>query len=459
MEVTLDGRALPASPGDTVALAIVRAGEHPGTAAPCASPGTAATAWPRSTAWPGSAPARCRHADGTVVQRHPAAGAPAALTHGDPSAARSGPEHADVVVVGAGASGRAAAWAGRGRRYSCSTPPTARRSSPSTPGRRWSCGVPTAGAVELVHLHAHEVVLRHWCRLSCTGVPGQRAYGELFTDGPLQPVLTADRTAGAVAVRRPPWRPLPFAIPAICAGEEGGAAVLVVWIDDGGGLPRTPAARVSGLGPHPAVLARMAGRGDGESVQPGGGRHAIFAPTPPPGWCCPCAGPAVGGPRGRVEPGAPSWDWSSGPASAEPAPARGGRVSSPPLMRSGGRRCPDPPSRSRPAGAPASSPSAEPQVATTSIAIQRLRCDRARPAGRHARSSAGGGGPGRTAISAPRLRPFGWSQCAAVVHAQKDGGLRSDVVEALERLYPCQSTTSSRAAPLRPRAHERGHHR
>jgi sarcosine oxidase subunit alpha len=295
VEVTLDGRALPASPGDTVALAIVRAGEHPGHGGTLCLAGDCGNcvaevdgvAWIRTC----QVPAR----DGTAVRRHPAAGAPAALTHGDPPAARAVHEHADVVVVGAGTSGRAAA----GRAGSEALVLDAADgqevvtvdAGPTLVVRR----VDSAGAVELVHLHAHEVVLATGAAELHPVCPGNALRG-LFTARAARAVHDAGiELPDAVAVGEPPVGVPCRAIAGRLLRVEGeGGAVRAVVVDDGG-VEHTHPCRtvVFGLGSAPRdVLARMAPGVPVTVVGPAAADHAL-PPPPAAGVVCPCAGTTV----------------------------------------------------------------------------------------------------------------------------------------------------------------------
>lgn len=113
MNIVVDGQPLPFEPGDSVAIAVLRAGEHPhhggclclaGDCGSCVAEvdGVAFVRTCQTLATPG-----------LVVRRHPVVGAPPLVSRRDPMAGlRDVPtrhSHADIVVIGAGASGRAVA--------------------------------------------------------------------------------------------------------------------------------------------------------------------------------------------------------------------------------------------------------------------------------------------------------------------------------------------------------------
>jgi glycine cleavage system aminomethyltransferase T len=295
VELTVDGRALPAAAGDTVALAIVRAGEHPahgGTLCLAGDCGNCVAevdgvAWIRTC----QVPAR----DGTVVQRHPAAGAPVARTDHSAPAARAVHEHAAVVVVGAGASGLEAAR--RAEPGALVLDATAGQevvtidAGPTLVVRR----VDGAGAVELVHLHAHEVVLATGAAELQPVCPGNRLRG-LFTARAARAVHDAGiELPDAVAVGEPPdgvpCRPVAGRLLSV-EGERGTVTAVVV---DDGGVERTYPCRtvIVGLGSAPRdVLARMAVGVPVSVVGPAAAEHAL-PPAPTAGVVCACAGTTV----------------------------------------------------------------------------------------------------------------------------------------------------------------------
>ena len=116
------------------------------TAARCAWPATAATAWPRWTASPTSGRARRRRARAWWCVRHPAVDMPPLpvvrpagprVDAGGRARSRFGVSRSTSSVVGwrrRGARGGGRGATGRAERRSCSTPATATRSWRSTPG-------------------------------------------------------------------------------------------------------------------------------------------------------------------------------------------------------------------------------------------------------------------------------------------------------------------------------------
>ena len=135
-----DAGGWPIVAGDTVALAALRAGEHPGHGGTLCLAGDCGScvaevdgvAWVRTC----QTPAR----PGTVVRRHPDGGPPPALGDGRTRrrARRACTSRPTLVVVGAGQpAGRGGVGRGRGPgAWSSSTPPAATRSSSSTTGPR-----------------------------------------------------------------------------------------------------------------------------------------------------------------------------------------------------------------------------------------------------------------------------------------------------------------------------------
>ena len=145
-------------------------------------------------------PARRRHgrapAPGRSAHRRCSAGC-------RPRPARAGgspPSRSTSPWSAQGDSGRAelAALRAAGGTCSCSTLATARRSSPSTTAPRSSCAVTDDdGRVELVHVHAHEVVLATGAAELQPVCPGNRLRGLLTTSA-----ATTAHAAGVDAARR-----------------------------------------------------------------------------------------------------------------------------------------------------------------------------------------------------------------------------------------------------------------
>ncbi len=113
MRIVVDGRPVEYQPGDTVALALLRCGEHPargGTLCLAGDCGNCVavvdgTAWVRTC----QTPAR----PGTVVHRHPLGSHPTTTSRPSGTRVHVRHSHAAVAVIGAGRSGAAAATAAR----------------------------------------------------------------------------------------------------------------------------------------------------------------------------------------------------------------------------------------------------------------------------------------------------------------------------------------------------------
>ena len=300
----MDGVPVTVATGDTVALAVLRAGRHPGHGGPLCLAGDCGNcvaevdgvAWIRTC----QVPARA----GTVVRRHPAVGPPPALVDGGSPAARPVHEHAALVVVGAGASGLEAAAGRRGALVLDATrgqEVVTIDTGPTLVVRRMG----DDGAVELVHLHADEVILATGAAELHPVCPGNRLRG-LFTASAARAAFQAGiDLPDAVAIGAPPdgvpcrtvsGRLLRF------EGESGWVTAVVVEEEgaeeegaDDEGVERTHACRtvILGLGSAPRdVLARMAPGGPVTVVGPAAAEHPLPAP-PSDGVVCPCSGTTV----------------------------------------------------------------------------------------------------------------------------------------------------------------------
>ena len=297
--LTVDGVPVTAAAGDTVALAAVRAGRHPGHGGPLCLAGDCGNcvAEVDGVAWVRTCQVSAR-AD-SVVRRHPAAGPPPALVDGDPPPARPVHEHAEVVIVGAGNGGLDAARerpgalvldAGAGQEV------VTIDNGPTLVVRR----VGGDGGVELVHLHADEVILATGAAELHPVCPGSQLRG-LLTARAARIVHEAGiDLPDAVAVGTPPDGVPCRAVAGRLVrfeGESGWVTAVVVEEEgaDDGRLERTHACRTAivGLGSAPRdVLARMAPGVPVTVIGPAAAEHPLPAP-PTEGVVCPCSGTTV----------------------------------------------------------------------------------------------------------------------------------------------------------------------
>jgi len=289
----LDGVSLGYEPGDTVAMAVVRAGAHPGhggtlcLAGDCGNcvaevDGIAYVRSCQTTAGPG-----------LTVRRHPQGGPPA-WHDPTPPTARSQVRRmeADVVVIGGGTSGRDAATAaeqagrlvvlldgGEGNEV------VALYAGPTLIARTRE---------GMLHVRAQEVVVATGAAEIQPACPGNQLAG-LLTAHAARELHEAGIDLGvAVAVGPPPdgvpCMPLPGELVRI-EGEEHVSGVVTL---DGGVERTTPCdTLIFSLGRSPRdVLARMA---DDLPVTVVGSAAEVFPlpPAPTVGIVCPCVGIGV----------------------------------------------------------------------------------------------------------------------------------------------------------------------
>lgn len=289
----LDGQRLAYEPGDTVAVAVVRAGQHPfhgGTLCLAGDCGNCVAevdgiAYVRTCLTPA--------AEELAVNRHPASGAPA----WHPSAAQARHikvrrEAADVVVIGGGRSGREAAGeAGT----------AGRKATRLNAGDGHEVvaiyGGPTViarTADGMLHLQAKEVVVATGAAEIQPVCPGNRLMG-LLTARAAHRLHQAGVDLGvAVAVGEPPEGVPCTPVSGDLVRIEGdGRVTAVVTVEDGVERTTPCDTLILGLGRSPRdILARMAGD---LPVTVVGSAAATFPlpPAPTEGIVCPCAGVGV----------------------------------------------------------------------------------------------------------------------------------------------------------------------
>ena len=292
----VDGKRLPFEPGDSVAVALVRAGEHPlygGTLCLAGDCGNCVAeidgiAYVRTCL----TPAR----PDLALRRHPAVGAPPWHPADEGTAARHVSvrhEQVDVAVVGGGRSGRAAAGEAEtaGRRAirlnaGDGTEVVAIYAGPTLIART---------AEGMLHVRAREVVLATGAAEIQPVCPGNRLLG-LVTARAAQRLHQAGVDLGvAVAVGDAPEGVPCTPVRGELVRIEGEERVIAVVSRDGSGTETTTPCQtlILGLGRAPRdVLARMSGE---LPVRVVGSAAQLFPlpPAPTSGIVCPCAGVTV----------------------------------------------------------------------------------------------------------------------------------------------------------------------
>jgi len=290
----LDGRRLPYEPGDTAALAILRAGEHPkygGTLCLAGDCGNCVAevdgiAYVRTC----QTPAR----DDLEVRRHPADGAPAWHDPpAEPAEIDVQREEADLVVIGAGRSGTAAAAEAKraGRQV------TQLDAAQGTEVVAVYAGPTLIARTQegMLHIRAKEVVVATGAAEIQPVCPGSGLAG-LFTARAATKLQAAGvEMANAVAIG-----PAPEGVPCTpLAGElvrfEGeGRVAAVVTLEDGAERTTSCGTVILNLGRSPRdVLSRMAADLPISVI----GSAAEAFPLPPP----PTAGSGIAA--------STSWNW------------------------------------------------------------------------------------------------------------------------------------------------------
>jgi glycine cleavage system T protein len=289
----MDGHRLPYEPGDTVAMAVVRAGEHPlsgGTLCLAGDCGNCVAevdgvAYVRTCQTPA-------HAD-LEVRRHPADAAPAWREDGAaPHAIEVRRGEADLAVIGAGRSGTAAAAEAKR---------AGRHVTVLDAGQGTEVVAIYAGPTVIVrtshgmlHLRAREVVVATGAAEIQPVCPGSGLAGLLTARAARQLHQAGVDLGVAVAIGPPPdgvpCTPLSSELLRF-EGEERVSAVIT--LEDGGELSTRCDTVIVNLGRSPRdVLSRMA---DDLPVRLVGSAAEAFPlpPAPKAGIVCPCVGVGV----------------------------------------------------------------------------------------------------------------------------------------------------------------------
>ena len=302
--IVLDSRPLGYEAGDSIAVATLRAGEHPGRGGTLCLAGDCGNcvAEVDGIAWVRTCQVACR--PGTLVQRHPAHGGPPLHPVAQPDLTRPPAAESvavrrievDLVVIGAGESGQAAAAAGRlaGRDVLLLDA----QDDAEVVAIYAGPAVIVRTSTGMLHVHAGEIVVATGAAELQPVCPGNRLRG-LLTARAAERLHAAGVDLGvAVAVGTPPrgvpCTPLSGRLVRIEGTERVSAVVTSVGDGPAAGEVATPCQTlILGLGRAPRdLLARMSGDLPVTVV----GLAAGSFPLPPPptsGIVCPCAGVGV----------------------------------------------------------------------------------------------------------------------------------------------------------------------
>ncbi|HEY7936488.1 MAG TPA: glycine cleavage T C-terminal barrel domain-containing protein [Candidatus Limnocylindrales bacterium] len=302
--IVVDGAPVPYQAGDSVAMALIRAGAHPGRGGTLCLAGDCGNcvAEVDGIAWIRTCQADCR--PGLAVERHPARGGPPLHPVAQPDVTRPPVARripvrrvsVDLVVIGAGESGTAAAANARLRGRTVLLLDA--REDAEVVAIYGGPTVIVRSSTGMTHVHAREVIVATGAAELHPVCPGNGLRG-LLTGRAAELLHAAGIDLGvAVAVGEPP-RDVPCTV---VAGRlvriEGTERVSAVVTATGEGLAaaevRTPCETlILGLGRAPRdLLARMS---TGEPVAVIGPAAESFPlpPAPTAGIVCPCAGIGV----------------------------------------------------------------------------------------------------------------------------------------------------------------------
>ena len=288
---TLDGMRLPYEPGDTVAVAVLRAGEHPAHGGTLCLAGDCGNCVAEVDGVAYVRTCQTLGRDGLAVKRHPSQGPP---TWHEPAerhvAVRRG--QADVVVIGAGDAGRAAAAEAerRGRAVTLLDAEEGTEVVAIYAGPTLIARTPEG----MLHLRAQEFVLATGSAEIQPVCPGNRLAG-LLTARAAQQLHAAGVDLGvAVAVGEPPVGVPCTPIHGDLVRFEGTRSVAAVVTSERGTERTTPCdTAILDLGRAPRDhLSRMA---TGLPVTVVGSAAVTFPlpPAPTEGIVCGCAGIGV----------------------------------------------------------------------------------------------------------------------------------------------------------------------
>ena len=295
--IVVDGRPIAYEQGDSVAIAILRGGEHPKNGGTICLGGDCPNCSADVDGVPYVRTCQTRAAPGLVVRRHPAVGNPAfpAVTQSDITKAPVGDQvtvrrdEADIVVIGSGSSGKAAATEARANGHNVmvfdahdGNEVVAIYGGPTVIVRR-----PTG----MLHVHAREVVVATGAAEIHPVCPGNNLRGIVTTRAAELLHAAGVALPNAVCVGTMPagvpCTPIEGRI-ARFVGEEAVSAVVAV--NEHGVELTTPCSTVIvGLGFAPRdMLSRMAGELPVRAVGRAAEKFAL-PPCPVAGTVCPCS--------------------------------------------------------------------------------------------------------------------------------------------------------------------------
>ncbi|MEO8252588.1 MAG: glycine cleavage T C-terminal barrel domain-containing protein [Chloroflexota bacterium] len=290
----MDRNRLPYDPGDTIAVAVLRAGEHPfhgGTICLAGDCGNC-VAEVDGVAYIRTCQTPC--GPDLDVRRHPVTGAP---PWRDPPQARDDPRvrrvETEVAVIGGGRSGRAAAAlaARAGRAVTVLDSGEGHEVVAIYAGPTVIARTPDG----MLHLRTQEVVVATGAAEIQPVCPGNRLAGLLTARAAEQLHRAGVDLGNAVAIGSPPKGVPCTPIPGKLVRIEGEGRVSSVVTVDEGGLERTTPCdtAILGLGRAPRdVLARMAD--DLPVTVVGSAAEPFPLPSAPTaGIVCPCAGVTI----------------------------------------------------------------------------------------------------------------------------------------------------------------------
>ena len=291
----VDGEPIAFDDGDSVALALARAGQVPGHGGCLCLAGDCpnCVAEVDGVAWVRTCQTNARA--GMVVRRHPAVGAPSPITSTSPTQTTTvRHRHADVVVVGNGDSGRRAATEARSGGQDVIVLDAG--AGDEVVGIFAGPTVIVRNADAIAHVHAHQVIV-------ATGA------------AELQPTCAGNRLAGIVTARAAhvldaagialgravAVGPAPAGVPCASvagrlvrfeasAARPGAVGAIVVRTDDGVEHVHACDVAIVNLGRSPRdLLARMAATDSAVRVVGPAAESFALPPCPTEGTVCPCS--------------------------------------------------------------------------------------------------------------------------------------------------------------------------
>jgi glycine cleavage system aminomethyltransferase T len=299
--IVVDGHPIAFEPGDSVAVAILRAGETPGSGGTLCLAGECGNCLVEVDVVAYLRSCQVRARPGLAVRRHPPVEMPPLPVVADPdlTAPAAGREvtvrriETDVVVIGGGESGTAAAAAGReaGKEVLVLDAGAGDEVVAVYAGPTVIARTPTG----MLHVQAGEVVVATGAAELHPVCPGSGLAG-LLTAGAAARLHAAGVDLGTtIAIGRAPEGVPCDVISGRLVRFEGEARVTaVVTADDAGHETTTPCeTAVIGLGRAPRdMLARMARDAPVRVVGPAAEEHEL-PPPPTDGVVCPCSGTTV----------------------------------------------------------------------------------------------------------------------------------------------------------------------